>query len=189
MIIGICGKSGSGKSTIAKEMAKRLSKGKIKAVHCDVDKIGHHVMTLKEVQEEAIKCFGEAILTDGQIDRKKLSELVFTSRDKMKQLTDITWDHMQHILDEIVRDSDSSIIVLDWILLSQTPYFDRCDLKILIDVPYEIRKARAMQRDGITAAKFDVREQASIDYNIEKFDLVFDNSDKFFTRKLVSDNE
>ena len=37
MIIGICGKSGSGKSTIAKQI---ISKYKT-AVHLDIDKIAH----------------------------------------------------------------------------------------------------------------------------------------------------
>ena len=40
-----------------------------------------------------------------------------------------------------------------------------CDVKILLDIPYEIRKKRAMKRDNITEEAFDLREQASINFD------------------------
>ena len=49
MIIGICGKSGSGKSRLAREIMK-LSKNEV--VHLDIDKVGHNALTPKEAQEE-----------------------------------------------------------------------------------------------------------------------------------------
>jgi dephospho-CoA kinase len=60
-----------------------------------------------------------------------------------------------------------------------------CDIKILVDVPYETRKQRAMQRDNITAEQFDLREQASVEYDKEKFDIVVNNNDINEIKKLV----
>ena len=60
-----------------------------------------------------------------------------------------------------------------------------CDYKILIDIPYEIRKQRIMLRDNITEDKIDLRENASIEYNIEEFDFVINEKTEELKRKLV----
>ena len=49
MIIGICGKSGCGKSTLANQIIELTDN---KAIHLDIDKVGHRVLLLPEVQEE-----------------------------------------------------------------------------------------------------------------------------------------
>ena len=181
MIIGLCGKSGSGKSTIARAIVETRPN----AIHYEIDKIGHQAMEHKEAQDEAVKCFGERIMNNGQIDRKKLAETVFNSRDEMDKLTKITWKHMAAILDDIIKDSEGKIIILDWILLSETYYFDMCDLKILVDVPYKVRKHRAIARDNITSEEFDLRERASVEYDIDRFDMVVSATDMNEIRKLV----
>ena len=113
MIIGISGKSGSGKTTLANQISTIIKK---ESVHLDIDKVGHKVLTKKEVFEELKKSFGEE--------------------------------------------------------LPITKYFDQCDIKILLDIPYEIRKKRAMQRDNISEKAFDLRDNSSIDLNPAEFDYV-----------------
>ena len=51
MIIGICGKSGCGKSTLSRMFLENYSN----AVHLEIDKVGHYVLTLPEVQEELVE--------------------------------------------------------------------------------------------------------------------------------------
>lgn len=68
MIIGICGKSGSGKSSMASEIIKLTSD---KAVHLDIDKVGHKVLLLPEVMKELINSFGESVVKENIVDRKK----------------------------------------------------------------------------------------------------------------------
>ena len=58
MIIGICGKSGCGKSTLSRMFLDRYSN----AVHLEIDKVGHYVLTFPEVQEELVKAFGIEVL-------------------------------------------------------------------------------------------------------------------------------
>lgn len=170
MIIGITGKSGSGKSTIA-NIIGGLNKD-IKVVH--VDDIGHEVLTYKNVIKEMIKAFGLSIIdSNGNIDRKKVGELVFNNRHKMQILTDITWKHMDKIINDIIKNNN--FVILDWILLPETKYFKMCDVKILVDATYEIRKAKAISRDHISEEKFDEREKASIEYDPTIFDYVINN--------------
>lgn len=182
MIIGICGKSGCGKSTLANQIVK-LTKNK--AIHLDIDKVGHNVLLIEEVKEALIKSFGISILETNNIDRKKLGEIVFNSRNKMKELSDITWKYMQIEIDKFLKENKEQIIILDWILLSISKYFNICDIKILLDIPYDIRKQRAMQRDNITEGEFNLREKASIDFNEEDFDYVLKTNNKEIVKRKV----
>lgn len=182
MIIGISGKSGSGKSTLARKI---INKSNNKAIHLDIDKIGHSVLLLPEVKEELIKSFGESIIQKNNIDRKKIGEIVFASRKEMNKLSDITWKYMQIEIDKILNLNKDKIIILDWLLLLNTKYFDMCDVKILLDVSYDVRKKRAMKRDNITEEDFDLREQASIDFDETLFDYVFKADDEKKVERLA----
>lgn len=182
MIIGICGKSGCGKSTLANQIIELTNN---KVVHLDIDEVGHSVLLLPEVKEELINSFGESIIKENMVDRKKLGEIVFDSRNEMSKLSDITWKYMQIEIDNFLYLHKDKIIILDWLLLSITKYFDMCDIKILLDIPYEVRKQRAMKRDGITEEVFDLREKASIDFDESAFDYVLKTNDKEIVKRLV----
>ena len=182
MIIGICGKSGSGKSTLANQIVKLTNN---KGIHLDIDKIGHKVLLLPDVINELTNSFGESIIKDNNIDRKKLGEMVFNSRNKMNKLSNITWKYMQIEIDNFLNSNKDKIIILDWILLPITKYFSMCDIKILLDVPYSIRKERAIKRDNITKESFDLREKASIDFNTNDFDYVLKENNIETVKRLV----
>lgn len=184
MIIGICGKSGCGKSTLANQMIKLTNN---KAIHLDIDKIGHRVLLLPEVNQELIKSFGESVIKENMVDRKKLGEIVFDSRNEMSKLSDVTWKYMQIEIDNFLKNNKDKIIILDWLLLSISKYFDMCDIKILLDIPYEIRKQRAMKRDNISEEAFDLREKASINFKESAFDYVIkENNDEIVERLVKS---
>lgn len=175
MIIGICGKSCSGKSTLSNYL---LEVYKDKAAYLELDKIGHAVLEIKEVQDELVNSFGPQVLVEGKVSRKQLGDIVFASRHEMSKLTDITWGFMQQLIDEFIENNKGKVIILDWILLPKTKFFTMCDLKVLFDIPYEVRLQRAILRDGIDEEKFRLRESASIDYVSEDFDVVLNDNEK-----------
>ena len=181
MIIGICGNSGSGKTTLANQIIKLTDN---KAIHLEIDKIGHKVLLLPEVKKELIKLYGNKILSESDIDRKKLSTIVFGSKIEMEKLTDITWKYMQIEIDNFLENNKNKIVILDWMLLSKSKYFDMCDIKILLNTPYDIRKRRATRRDNISEESFNLRDQASITYNEENFDYVL-KTNEIGKKKLV----
>ena len=181
MIIGICGNSGSGKTTLANQIIKSTDN---KAIHLEIDKIGHKVLLLPEVKKELIKLYGNKILSESDIDRKKLSTIVFNSKIEMEKLTDITWKYMQIEIDNFLENNKNKIVILDWMLLSKSKYFDMCDIKILLNTPYDIRKRRATRRDNISEESFNLRDQASITYNEENFDYVL-KTNEIDKKKLV----
>ena len=139
----------------------------------------------QEVKSELIKSYGNDILNGENIDRKKLGEIVFNSRLEMKNLSDITWKYMQIEIDKFLIDNKDKIIILDWLLLPISKYFDKCDVKLLLDIPYEVRKERAIKRDNITEEAFDLREKASISFDINKFDYVINDNNKVEIKRLV----
>lgn len=182
MIIGISGKSGSGKSTLARKI---INKSNNKAIHLDIDKIGHSVLLLPEVKEELIKSFGESIIQKNNIDRKKLGEIVFASRKEMSKLSEITWKYMQIEIDNFLNIHKNKIIILDWLLLPITKYFAMCNIKILLDILYDVRKQRVMKRDNITKEAFDLREKASINFDESAFDYVIKDDNNEIIKRLV----
>lgn len=171
MIICLCGKSGSGKSTVANLIKQKNPN----CIHVDIDKIGHKSHSDQFVKNELINTFGKGILTDNIIDRKKLGKIVFSNKEEMIKLEKITWGYMEKEIDKIINNNKDKIIVLDYFCLPKTKYFESCDLRILIDVPYDIRKRRIMLRDNISEEKFNLREGSSINYDDYEFDIVLNN--------------
>ena len=180
MIICLCGKSGCGKSTVANEIMKNNPN----SIHVDIDKIGHNSHSDEKVKKELIIIFGNQILTNNTIDRKKLGKIVFQDKEEMKKLEDITWNYMEKQIDKIINNNKDKLIILDWQLLPKTKYFNDSNLKILIDVPYEIRKQRTLMRDNITEEQFNLRESASINYDKSKFDFVVSDNNEIIKKKV-----
>lgn len=184
MIIGICGKSGSGKSTLARKIIEMYPN----SIHVEIDKVGHKALMDENVKKELVKSFGEKLLNDNVVDRKQLGDIVFNSRHEMNKLTDITWEYMQKEIDKIIDDNKNNIVILDWLLLPKTKYFDMCDYKVLLDVDYETRKQRCMLRDNISEDKFDLREKNSVGY-YNDFDYVIHDVDELDIEGMVLNND
>ena len=172
MIICICGKSCSGKSTLSMKIASIFDN----SVYVDIDKIGHSVLNIKKVQNELINNFGKEIITNNIVNRKKLGSIVFNSKTEMEKLTDITWKYMEKEIDKIIEENQDKMIIMDYLLLPKTKYFKISNLRILLDIPYHIRKERALMRDKITSDEFDLREKNSMEYNINDFNYVLKNT-------------
>jgi len=181
MLIGVCGKSASGKSTLAKLLLKAKD-----AIHIDIDKIGHDVLKIDNVKKELIKRFGEGILINDEINRKELGNIVFNSSQAMDKLTETTWKYMQKEIDYIIKNNFNKLIVLDWLLLPKTKYFKVCDKRILLDIPLEVRIKRAMKRDNITKEQFLLRDNAGINYNEKDFDYVIKNDEEKYLMEMIN---
>lgn len=181
MLIGLMGKSGSGKTTVGM-LFKELDKN-IQIV--DVDKIGHEALEDGGVKEELLQHFGSKILNDdGSISRKKVSDIVFNNSTLMQKLCNATLGYMEKKIDFIL--SKHSMVVLDYALLSKTKYYDMCDLKILVTCPYNERLERVISRDNILHSKYDEIDANSLSYDSVYFDYVIQNgSDKNILRKEV----
>lgn len=183
MLIGLMGKSGSGKSLVSM-LLKQLD-GNIQIV--DVDKIGHMSHEDTKVREKLKTYFGYEIFNDDMsVNRKKLGKIVFSDYSKMQLLYDATYEYMVCEIDKLI--AQSKITVLDYALLPLTKYYKQCDVKILVEVPINIREDRVVARDNISKEKYASRDANSVDYSKYAFDhIIYNNSDIETLRKAVGE--
>ena len=78
MVVGVTGNYCSGKDVACEEF--RTAGFTV----IDVDKLGHEALVAK--RDQVVEAFGEHILDDGNISRKKLGALVFGDGEKRKRL-------------------------------------------------------------------------------------------------------
>ncbi len=170
-IIGVTGKSGSGKTTFASKLAEKLN-----CDYIDIDKISHMPYKKPEIIHILCKEFGNGILDEsGNIDREKLGDIVFSKEENMNKLIQITQRDAEQELDTILLRADNKIIVLEWIKLPASKYWQKCSIKILVKTNDTKRKQRVIQRDGISKEYFKKRDSAAIDYEETEFDYIFKN--------------
>ena len=170
MLISICGKSGSGKSTLAKLLNENIEN----SVLVDIDKIAHNIYNIDACKEEMVKHYGPYILTDNEVDRKILSKIVFSSQKEMDELEKITWKYMERIIDYQLEKNKDKVNILEWINLPKTKYLKESDIRILLNIPQDVRKERVLERDKISSTDFDLRDSASLTYDESEFNIVLD---------------
>lgn len=169
-IIGVTGKSGAGKSTFSELLANELDCPRI-----DIDKIGHLSLKDEKIKEELCDNFGNDILNEnGEVNRKVLGKKVFGSQDQMEKLNNITWGYMQNKLNQVLEENHEAV-VLEWILLPKTDFWNKCDTKILVTADNFIRKEKIIERDNISLEYLEQRDQSSIDYGPFEFDHIINN--------------
>jgi len=85
LIIGVTGNIGSGKSTVCQILAK------LGATIIDADKLAHEAYKpYSQTWQELISAFGKDIVkADGEIDRQKLGQIVFSDSNALAQLNQI----------------------------------------------------------------------------------------------------
>ena len=168
MIIGIMGKSGSGKSTIT-----NLLNEKGNYLLIDVDKVNHELIENTTLKQDIIIRYPET-LENGKINRQKLGMILYQDKKKMDEYNKLVWIYLEKKLDEMINNT-TKIIVLDWMMLPLTKYYNMCDIKILVESSLEIRLERIKKRDKVDEIHFFERDKNSVDYKIEDFDFVINN--------------
>lgn len=173
MLVGVVGKSGAGKSSFV----RRLLEIDNKIIHIDIDKIGHDILKDKEIVAHIVGIVKDpSVVENGVLNRKKVGNIIFNDLSKYEEYYKYTEDIEYKIIDEIIEDNKDKVVMLDWILLDRTKYWNKLDYKILLDTDYEIRKYRVVNRDDISNEYFDLREVMKDDYNRDEIDIVIDGN-------------
>lgn len=176
-ILGLTGGIASGKSTVSAYLAQNG------ALIIDADLIARQVVAKRSSGlKQIVAKFGKEILTaSGELDRKKLGKLVFSNKDLLENLTDITGPLIRaEILREIeaAKKAQVKLVVLDIPLLFETGYQTLCDKVMVVTVPSEVQLERVMKRDNLSAAEARKRiaNQLPTSKRNELADVLIDNS-------------
>lgn len=190
-VIGLTGSIASGKST-ASNILKELG-----AVIIDADKISRKVVEKgKPALERITEYFGEEILCEnGELNRKKLGNIVFNNKTSLKKLNEIIHPYIiKEIINEInchKKTHNNSVIILDAALLIEMNLTYLVEEVWLISIPEEIQLNRLMKRDNISVedAKQRIKSQMSLEDKEKYAHRVIDNSkDVIYLKKQLEKN-
>ena len=151
MIIGLVGKSCSGKNVVGDLLEK---KG---ILVWDLDKMCHD--GLVENAEAVAKAFGST-------SRKEIGKIVFSDPSKRAELEAILYPYLERKILAWKDSNPGKVLVINGALLYRAGFHRLCDAIIYVDASYEIRLSRAKERDNISDEAFLLREksQADVDY-------------------------
>ncbi len=170
IIVGITGGIASGKSVVAKFF---LCKG-VQVINAD--KIGHEILREESIKSQIITCFGDSILTDGDIDRKKLGQIVFQDKHKLHELNAIVHPSLiNEILKRIDENSDP-VLMIDAALLLQWNMNEICDYVILVTASEKTRTERLMQHTNLSHEEARNRILAQQEFSDEDADFIIKNN-------------
>ena len=174
-VIGLTGGIGSGKSTVARFLAE------LGAAVLEADKIGHEAFRPgSRVWHEVVAAFGGEVLTpDGEIDRKRLGEIVFGAENRLLRLNQILhpwiYDALKARL-ETCRRQEVKVAVLEAAVLVEANWRSLVD-EVWVSVAAEATVLKRLkQRVGLSeeAALERIRCQLPSEERVKYADVVVD---------------
>lgn len=173
LTIGLTGKTGAGKSTVAdllKEKGCYIIDGDV--IARQITEKGSEVLPVLQ------KAFGEDILDDkGELIRKLLAQRAFADKESTALLNSITHPVIKQRCKNEMQKAESlgyKTALIDAAALLDSDCKDLCDKIIVVTAPEEIRLERILQRDGITPeqAMTRINAQKSDEYYFRKADII-----------------
>lgn len=177
-IIGLTGTIGSGKSVVTSILKKHGYEV------LDADDVSRETASRKEVLDEIRASFGDVVMNDdGTLDRKKVSDIVYSSSEKRRKLESIITRRVLERAADIASDfrnghqNDDGILFIDAPLLFETGSDRLCDFVWVVTCDNETRIGRIMERDGSSREEVlrKISAQMSENEKIKKADVVINN--------------
>ena len=177
LLIGLTGGIATGKSTVA-DFLKGMG-----AEVIDFDQLARIVVKPgKPAFNEITDIFGGEILdSQGNLDRKKLSDIVFRNAEKRKKLEEITHsriaDEFVIRVTEIADSRPGTIIIAAIPLLIEADMQDWFHKIVVVRISREEQIERLIKRDGVSREKGkDILDsQMPIDEKLEYADFIIHN--------------
>lgn len=155
--LGLTGSIGAGKSSVAALLRTRG------LTVLDADAVAREVSTWPEVLAEVAAQFGPALVQDGSLNRPALAELVFREPERRAALNAIIHPRVRARTAELeAAAQDQAWVVHDIPLLFEGGLEAQMNATLLVDAPLELRVARVMARDGLSAEQVRARDAAQL---------------------------
>jgi dephospho-CoA kinase len=175
-VIGLTGGIGSGKSTVSQFLAE------LGAVIIDADEVGHEAFKPgTEAWQEVVATFGREILNpSGEIDRKKLGEIVFDNPESLSRLNQIMHPRMYDMVKACIeeyRQQGVDVVVLEAALLIEANWAPLVDEVWVTLAPESKVLERLKKQRGLVEEQTlnRIRSQLSAEERVEHANVVINN--------------
>ena len=160
-VIGLTGGIGSGKSTVSQCLAE------LGAVVMDADKVGHEAFKPgTPAWRDVVATFGREVLApSGEVDRKKLGEIVFSDPGALARLNRIMhprmYDMMKARIEEYRREGVDVVVIEAAVLIEAnwTPLVDEVWVTV---VPESMVVERVQRQRGLAEKQTLARIRSQI---------------------------
>ena len=152
-VIGVTGGVGAGKSTVLGILEKEFDAYVIQA-----DLLGHVLMEPgEECYDAVIALFGKEIIKkDKTIDRRRISDVVFTDKDMLLKLNGIIHPAVKQRILRLIseqREAGRKLCVVEAALFLEERYQEFCDEVWYVYTEEEIRIQRLMESRGYSISR------------------------------------
>ena len=139
--VAITGGIGAGKSEALRAFARHG------AATASADEVVHRLYGDPEVKAALVERWGDDVLCGGEVDRKRVGELVFADRDQLDWLESLL--HPRVVAEQARWRSEQTapLVVVEIPLLYETGGEERFDAVVVITAPEETRRARTEVAD------------------------------------------
>ena len=143
---GLTGSIGSGKTMVA----KLFSTLNIPIFYADTE--AKKMLNISAIKQSILETIDSGVLDDeGNIDRKKLAQIIFNDKKKINALNDLIHPAViESFLQWTRQYSDQHYVIQEAAILFETGYYKVMDKNIVVTAPMELRVERVMQRDRVS---------------------------------------
>ena len=177
MIIGVTGNMGCGKTTVA------LVFKKLGAEVIDADKLAHEALSFKGPSyKKIINVFGEEILDKSKnIDRRKLSGIVFEDRKLLLKLNRIIHPEVIKQIKKRIAGSKKEVVVLDVPLLIESGLHKIVDRVVVVKTDLRHQIFRVKNKLSLSESEISKRQsfQLPLREKIRLADFIINNNGTF----------
>ncbi len=176
-IIGITGSSGAGKNTVCEIIEKKYDAEVIDADQIAKELSKKGTMYLNSI----INCFGTEIIDKkGELNRKKLANIIFEDDKKREELNKLTFVHVVEEIQKRITKIKKKIIVVNAPLLFESNLNKVCDFVIAVIADKDKQLKRIMNRDNISKEEAEKRinAQNSNEFFAENADYIIYNNEE-----------
>ncbi len=170
ILIGLTGNIASGKSSVG----KLLKENGLPVI--EADRIGWEILERKEIIQEILDVFGN-ILKDGKVDRKKLGNIVFSNKRKLKIFNALVHPPLLQKLKREIDKRSGKVIVVNAALIFEWEiehWFD----KIILVTSEKKKRIDRLLKNNLTRKEAIQRINSQMDEKekIKKSDFIIENN-------------
>lgn len=174
MIVGLTGGTGTGKTTVS-EIFKKAG---FEVINYDL--VTRQIYTKgSDCLGEVVAAFGKDILDSrGELDRRKLGEIVFSDANSLDILNKIVYKYIVSLTTDKIETSKNSKLLLDAPTLFESGLNQKCDYIVGVIAKKKLRISRVVARDSLAEnrVKERIASQKSDEFYRRNCDFIIENN-------------